>query len=108
MTNLYIARSERLAARKLLDETVILKPDDSGLYVLNELGTVIWDAADGSTTLATIVEHAICPQFDVDAATALHDATEFVERLCDHDILKVSETPMTNETTPQTSNGNTS
>jgi hypothetical protein len=99
MTNLYIGRSERLAARKLLDETVILKPDDSGLYVLNELGTVIWDAADGATTLAMIVERAICPQFEIDAATALHDATEFVERLRDHNILRVSETPMTSDAT---------
>jgi coenzyme PQQ synthesis protein D (PqqD) len=104
MTNLYIARSERLAARKLLDETVILRPDDSGLYVLNELGTVIWDAADGATTLATIVERAICPQFDVDAATALQDATEFVERLRDHHILEVSATPMTSATAAAPSN----
>jgi hypothetical protein len=99
MTNLYIGRSERLAARKLLDETVILKPDDSGLYVLNELGTIIWDAADGATTLAMIVERSICPQFEIDAATALHDATEFVERLRDHNILRVSETPMTSDAT---------
>jgi hypothetical protein len=108
MTNLYIARSERLAARKLLDETVILKPDDSGLFVLNELGSVIWDAADGATTLATIVERAICPQFDVDAATALHDATEFVERLRDHNIFKLSETPMTIDTATPASNGKAS
>jgi hypothetical protein len=93
MTDLYIARSERLAARKLVDETVILKPDDSGLFVLNELGSVIWEAADGRTTLATIVERIICPHFDVDAATALDDAAAFVEGLRGHDILRVSETP---------------
>jgi hypothetical protein len=97
MTRLYIARGERLAARTLASETVILRPDDSGLYVLNELGTVIWDAADGTTTLETIVERVICPQFDVDAATALGDATAFVEGLRAHNILKVSETPMTRD-----------
>jgi hypothetical protein len=46
-----------------------------------------------------IVERAICPQFEIDAATALHDATEFVERLRDHNILRVSETPMTSDAT---------
>jgi len=95
MTNLYIARGDRLAARALASETVILRPDDSGLYVLNEIGTVLWNAADGATPLATIVEQAICPQFDVDATTALRDATEFVQGLQDHHILRVSDQPMT-------------
>ena len=68
MTDLYIARGPRLAARVLASETVILKADDSGLYVLNEVGTLLWGAADGTTPLATIVERLICPRFDVDEA----------------------------------------
>ena len=100
MTNLYIARGERLAARTLASETVILRPDDSGLYVLNEIGTILWDAADGTTPLATIVDQAICPRFDVDAATALRDAIEFVQGLRDHDILKVSDQPVTGRGAP--------
>jgi hypothetical protein len=95
VTDLYIARGNRLAARTLAAETVILRPDDSGLFVLNEIGTVLWGAADGRTPLATIVERVICPQFDVDAATALQDATEFVHRLRDHHILEISDHPMT-------------
>jgi hypothetical protein len=94
MTDLYIARGDRLAARALASETVILRPDDSGLYVLNEIGTILWDAADGITPLATIVEQAICPHFDVDATTALDDAIEFVHGLRDHQILKVSDRPL--------------
>jgi len=95
MTDLYIARGQRLAARVLATETVILKADDSGLYVLNEVGTVLWGAADGTTPLATIVERLICPQFDVDGASALQDATEFVRELGEHNILSVSDRPMT-------------
>jgi hypothetical protein len=99
MTNLYIARGDRLAARTLASETVILRPDDSGLYVLNEIGTILWEAADGTTPLATIVEQAICPRFDVDATTALRDATEFVQDLRDHRILTVSDQPVTSGAT---------
>lgn len=95
MTDLYIARGPRLAARVLASETVILKADDSGLYVLNEVGTLLWGAADGTTPLATIVERVICPQFDVDEASALQDATEFVRELGSHNILSVSDRPMT-------------
>jgi hypothetical protein len=95
MTVLYIARGPRLAARVLASETVILKADDSGLYVLNEVGTLLWGAADGTTPLATIVERLICPRFDVDEASALEDATEFVRALGDHNILNVSDRPIT-------------
>jgi hypothetical protein len=95
MTDLYMARGPRLAARVLASETVILKADDSGLYVLNEVGTLLWGAADGKTPLATIVEQLICPRFDVDEASALQDATEFVRELGDHNILNVSDRPMT-------------
>jgi hypothetical protein len=97
MTELYIAHGSRLAARPLATETVILKADDSGLYVLNEVGTLLWRAADGVTPLATIVEQLICPRFDVDAASAFQDAAEFVRALGDHNILRVSDRPITSD-----------
>jgi hypothetical protein len=94
MTHLYIARGSRLAARRLEAETVILRADDSGLFVLNELGSLLWGAADGTTPLATIVEQVICPRFEVDAATALQDATQFAESLRDHQVLELSDAPI--------------
>jgi hypothetical protein len=103
MTDLYIAHGRRLAARTLATETVILKADDSGLYVLNEIGTLLWGAADGVTPLATIVERLICPRFDVDAASACEDAAEFVRALGDHSILTVSDRPITSEGMAQAS-----
>jgi hypothetical protein len=93
MNEIYVAQGERLAARRLDTETIILCPDDSGLYVLNELGTALWEAADGRTPLAAIVESVICRDFDVDAATALRDALEFVEGLRQQQILQVSDGP---------------
>jgi hypothetical protein len=94
MREIYIAQGERLAARRLDTETIILCPDDSGLYVLNELGTALWEAADGRTPLAAIVEGVICRDFEVDAATALQDALEFVEGLRRQRILQVSDGPL--------------
>jgi hypothetical protein len=105
MSDLYIARGRRLAARTLATETVILKADDSGLYVLNEIGTLLWSAADGVTPLASIVERVICPRFDVDAVSACEDAAEFVRALGDHDILTVSDRPITSEGTTPVSAG---
>ncbi len=97
MTDLYIAHGQRLAVRTLATETVILKADDSGLYVLNEVGTLLWGAADGVTPLATIVERLICPRFDVDAVSACQDAAEFARALADHNILNISDRPITSD-----------
>ncbi len=93
MNEIYVAQGERLAARRLENDTVILCPDDSGLFVLNELGTAIWEAADGRTPLAEIVEQVICREFEVDGVTALRDALEFVEELRHRHILQVSDAP---------------
>ena len=43
----YVARSKQLAARRLGAETMIMSGRDSTLFTLNEVATVIWEAADG-------------------------------------------------------------
>jgi hypothetical protein len=68
------------------------------LFSLNETATAIWQAADGATPLAEIVQRSVCARFEVDAATALRDAEELVEGLAKHGILKVSDLPI--EETP--------
>jgi hypothetical protein len=94
MSGTFFARGDRLAARSLGAETVVLSSDDSSLYVLNELGTILWNAADGRTPLAHVVERVICADFDVDAATAMRDALEFVENLRQQRLLEVSDAPI--------------
>jgi hypothetical protein len=81
MSDIRITRGERLAARRVGDELVILSADDSSLYVLNELGSLLWEAADGQTPLREIVETVVCPEFDIDADTALADALDFLKQL---------------------------
>ena len=66
---------------------------DSSLYSLNETASILWQAADGVTPLARIVERDICTVFDVDLATALRDAEEVVGELARQGILQVSDAP---------------
>jgi hypothetical protein len=54
---------------------------------------VIWQAADGQTSLQEIVERKVCAEFDVDPTEALKDAESFVRELAEHGTLVVSETP---------------
>lgn len=94
MTDVYIARSKEIAARMLGGEMMIMSARDSSLFSLNDVASAIWQAADGVTPLAEIVERRVCAEFEVEPEVALRDATELVNQLAEHGILRVSETPI--------------
>lgn len=87
MNDLIVARGTRVAARKVAGEMVILSADDSSLYVLNDIGTAVWEAVDGRTPLSTIVDDVVCRDYDVDRDSALRDVQEFVAGLMSHGVL---------------------
>ena len=92
-TDLYILRSDNVAARQIGDELMIMSASDSALFSLNETAALLWRAADGKTTLAEIVMRDICPAFDIDAETALRDAAELAHGLAERGILQVGNQP---------------
>lgn len=99
MSRLYVARSPRVAARSLDGEMMIMSGRDSTLFTLNKTATILWQAADGATPLDEIVAHKICPAFDVEPAVALQDAETLARELASHEILQVSEEPITPNST---------
>lgn len=94
--NLYVARSPRIAARKLGEEMLVMSAQGSTLFTLNPTATILWQAADGVTALDEIVERRICPEFAVQPEEAKRDAQSLAEDLAKHGILLVSEEPIAN------------
>jgi|SRR5580704_16790459 hypothetical protein len=94
---LYVARSPRIAARKLGQEMLVMSGQGSTLFTLNPTATVIWQAADGATSLDEIVERRICPEFEVKPEEALRDAEALAEDLAKHGILVISEEPISEQ-----------
>ncbi|MFZ0734215.1 MAG: PqqD family protein [Candidatus Sulfotelmatobacter sp.] len=94
MSNIYVARNPRVAARGLGGEMMIMSGRDSTLFTLNRTATILWQSADGETPLNEIVTHKICSEFDVDPKEALQDAETLARELASHEILQVSETPI--------------
>jgi len=94
MSETYVARSSAIAARMLDGEMMIMSAVDSTFFTLNEVATVIWQAADGQTPLAEIVAQKVCPEYDVDPEVAHRDAEQFVTELSQHGILLVSDHPI--------------
>ena len=88
----FVARSTRVAARMIGDETMIMS-SDSSLFTLTATASVLWHAADGITPIAAIVEREICGRFDVDRDVAMCDATELIDALARHGILRVGDAP---------------
>ncbi len=95
MSQKYIARSSAIAARLLGDEMMVMSTADSTFFTLNEVASVIWQAADGCTPLSEIVAGKVCQQFEVDQDQALRGAERFVDELSQHGILLVSDQPLT-------------
>src|SRR5215470_1464173 len=89
----FIERGTAIASRLLGNEMMVMSVKDSTFFTLNEVATVIWNAADGCTDLSEIVCQKICPAFDVDYETAITDANRFVEELSQHGILVASSPP---------------
>jgi hypothetical protein len=96
MSEKYISRSTAIAARVLGGEMMVMSAVDSTFFTLNEVATVIWQAADGRTPLSAIVADRVCPQFEVEPEIANRDAEKFVEELSRHGILQVSDHPFEN------------
>jgi hypothetical protein len=94
MPPIYLSRSREIAARVLDGEMMIMSARNSTLFNLNELGTIIWQAADGVTPLDKIVAEKICQEFDVEQNEALRDAEGFVRELAEHGILVISDQPI--------------
>jgi hypothetical protein len=91
----YVVRSNRIAARALDGKMMIISPVNSMLFVLDVAATVIWESADGTTLLEDIVANKICTRFDVTPQVALQDAEKLVEDLAEHELLFLSDQPVT-------------
>lgn len=92
MTERYPAQNPRAAWRVYDGEAVIISPDDSTLHTLNAVGTLIWEAADGTTALSAVVGR-ICDEFEVERERATQDAAVFIESLCQRGLLAVADAP---------------
>jgi hypothetical protein len=93
MSDIFVSRSSDVAARMLGGEMMIMSVTDSTFFSLDEIASVIWNAANGAVALRDIVAHEIVPRFEVDQEVAYRDALEFVEQLAQHGILRIGDAP---------------
>ena len=86
----YLVQNPANPARVIEGEAVVITPDDSQLHSLNEVGTFIWERADGSRTVAQIVDE-LCQCFEVDRAQAARDVVAFVDQCCQKKLMLLQD-----------------
>jgi len=75
-----------LTVRQIGDETIIVTEAGEELHTLDETGTFVWSAIDGSNSLSRIL-NLICTEYDVNRDRAREDLLNFVEALHEKKIV---------------------
>lgn len=92
--SIYFARRDSIAARRIGAETLVMSAEDCSLLTLNEIASLIWEAADGLTPLDQMVATTICVSFDVEPERAMLDAEAVVKNLAMKGVLEISNQPI--------------
>ncbi|MBR6534382.1 MAG: PqqD family protein [Clostridia bacterium] len=82
---------KQLIQRQIAGETILVPVgktvyESKGLFVLNELGSFIWDILPQVQSKEEIVE-AILNEYDVDKAIAEQDTEKFLQKLTDLGVI---------------------
>lgn len=84
-----IYQQDRVAARVIDGHAVIVTVDERKLHTLNEVGTFVWERADGKT-ISQIAKELV-DVFDVQPERALSDIQTFVSELHRLGALRLGE-----------------
>ena len=80
MLDKILARDENVAWRIIDGEAIILSAEDSSVHSLDEVGTKIWELADGKKTVKEIIE-ALHEEYDVEFDQLKQDVLDFISEL---------------------------
>jgi len=85
-----IVQSNGLVSRIIDGEAFLMTEDGKKVHMINKVGTLIWECADGSVLIEKIISK-ILKRFDIDAETAKNDCLEFIHELVDSKMLTITE-----------------
>ncbi len=82
-----LTKSEKIPWRLIEEEAILLDLDEGEVLRLNPVGAEIWNAIDGTRSVAEIVAH-ICRTFEVSHRTARRDVDRFLKQLLRHELVE--------------------
>jgi len=85
-----IVRSNGLVGRIIDGEAFLMTEAGKKVHMINKVGTLIWDCADGSISIEDIIAR-ILKRFDIDEETARNDCLDFIHELVGTKMLTITE-----------------
>ena len=89
-TNQCPVKSDCTASRVVDGEAVVVIPMESAINTFNEVGTRIWELADGTNTVTEII-HEIQQEFEIDTETAEQDTYDFLNSLAEKNMILLND-----------------
>lgn len=81
-----VIRKKNCAFKKVEDEIVLIHPEGGSFIALNEVGSRIWELADGTMTIEEIIAE-IAREFEEEKSKIEKDTIEFLEELEKKEII---------------------
>ena len=83
---LYPKPHPQTAGRVIDGEAILMLADDSEIQVLNQVGSRIFELADGSRSVSEIAQ-VIAAEYQIDEAEATEDALAFLRQLVAQNLM---------------------
>jgi hypothetical protein len=85
-----IVRSNGQIFRIIDGEAFLMTDDGRKVHMINKVGTLIWECANGSISVEDIIAK-IMKRFDIDEDTATHDCLEFIRELVGMQLITIKD-----------------
>jgi hypothetical protein len=82
-----VARRPGVLAERVLEETVLLDPDEGTYVRLNGAGTLLWEALEREPATLDALAGRLAERYGLDPERARADAARFVDSLAARDIV---------------------
>lgn len=89
-SKMYPQPHPQTAGRVIDGEAVLILSDDSQINVLNPVGSVVFELADGTNSIADIVSE-VTKQFEVTDQQATEDVLAFLKELESQHVMVIEE-----------------
>ena len=83
-----ITKNQEIDDTDLDGEKVMMNLDKGQYFMMNEVGSRIWELIEGNTPIVNIIE-TLTNEYDVDEETCENTVMEFLGRLKNADLIKV-------------------
>ena len=90
MINGFVLKNKDAAFRIIDGVAIIVNPETGIMYTLNEVGTHIWQLADGNRTISEIVD-AIYDSFEAEKSLIAEDARKFIMELAEKQMIVIQD-----------------